>query len=427
MSAKTIISDLGQTGLIIYAVVQNAAGNYFDNIDGLFRVSPASPAIALTEDTLIKGRYANRNVGIAAAWANGTYSIAIFRQVGVSPSLSSDIFSGSGEIQISSDVEINISNIYTDTAKAATSALETTAQTILGVVNTINLESANNVLKTLVRFNLFEYKGMAGNVFSKVKGSFVGSIKFYSVDVDDFLADSAHPPLTNLICTLNSNGTMSDTSGIAVTGDLLFMTLVGFQALEDVVINYYNDHIKSNTRFYIPKDIVTVSSSVPYYPSVFGILLSNVNSGTIVTPLTDYFINKNIFEMSEIDWDRISAPIVVNQPTVLFDNVVNMSLTLDRTISLQFDLHRDISGNSIYFAMKSDRNNEFYDVDPITCTIDDATKGLISLEIPEDATVNLDASKYYGELLRRTASGKFQTLVKFNIDVSVPIISTRDL
>jgi hypothetical protein len=101
--------------------------------------------------------------------------------------------------------------------------------------------------------------------------------------------------------------------------------------------------------------------------------------------------------------------------------------TRDRTFTLQFDLHRNITGNTIYFAMKNDTNQTFYDVEPIACVITNALTGLFQVTITNDLTQNLDIGKYYGELMRLTAAGSYQTLQKFDIDLLPEIISSRDI
>lgn len=168
---------------------------------------------------------------------------------------------------------------------------------------------------TLIRINLFKYLGSSSNVFSKISGSFVGSINFYIVDMTTFLSNSTTPFLSNLICTLGSNGVMSNTSGLVTNGDLLFFTLIGFEALEDIIINYYNFTVNSNTSLFIPKGLKTVTTSIPYYPTISGTLLTKIGTGTDVAPLADNFINKNIANMSNINWDRISSPTVVTSGT----------------------------------------------------------------------------------------------------------------
>ena len=142
----------------------------------------------------------------------------------------------------------------------------------------------------------------------------------------------------------------------------------------------------------IQKGLKTITSSVPYYPTVYGNLFGPVST-TYATPISDGFINKNIANMNNINWDRLSQPIVIDQSTLLASNIVRMNIIRDRTIDLQFDLHRIITGDTIYFAMKTDRKNDYYDVQPILCTIDNALKGYISLTIPEDSTQNLTLSK----------------------------------
>jgi hypothetical protein len=99
----------------------------------------------------------------------------------------------------------------------------------------------------------------------------------------------------------------------------------------------------------------------------------------------------------------------------------------DRTVTLQFDLRRDITGDTIYFAMKSDRSSDFYDVDPIECTITNACCGQFEVTVTNDLTMNLPISRYYGELTRVTSSGAIQTLQMFQIDLRTEIISSRDI
>lgn len=104
-----------------------------------------------------------------------------------------------------------------------------------------------------------------------------------------------------------------------------------------------------------------------------------------------------------------------------------MTFIRDRTVKLQFDLSRDITGDSIYFAMKTDRKNDYYDVDPIACTITSAACGKFEVEITNDLTMNLPISKYYGELMRLTSSGSYQTLMMYEIDLRTEIVSSRDI
>lgn len=106
---------------------------------------------------------------------------------------------------------------------------------------------------------------------------------------------------------------------------------------------------------------------------------------------------------------------------------IRLIITRDRTCTLQFDVHRNITGDAIYFAMKNDHNNNYYDIEPILCTITNATLGLFYVTITNDLTQNLDIGKYYAELVRLTAAGSYQTLQKFDVDLLPEIINSRDI
>jgi hypothetical protein len=299
-------------------------------------------------------------------------------------------------------------------------AIESTA------ISTI-VDPLTSLIVGLVRDKYFAYIGNANNVVSKTSGNFVGLVHFYFVMMDDFLANPiAAPVVGNKICTLHPDGTMTDDGGLAVDGDILIFSLESFNCLDDLIINFYNDATKTNIRIYLPKDLMQSDSSVSYYPTTFGSIMTS--NGAALVNISETAYGKALAMIPTINWDRLSAPIVIPQSTVLIDNPVQMILTKDRTIDLQFDLHRTLTaGDVFYFAMKTDKINDYYDIQPIECTIDDYTYGLISLTIPEDATVNLVSSKYYGELFRVTASGKYQTMVRFNIDLIPAIIATRDI
>ena len=108
--------------------------------------------------------------------------------------------------------------------------------------------------------------------------------------------------------------------------------------------------------------------------------------------------------------------------------VTKMIFTRDRTITLQFGLHRPINAaDKMYFAIKNDRKSDYYSIEPIECVITDADHGLFYVEITNDLTSNLDTSKYYGELVRLTTAGSYQTLQMYEIDLRPEIISSRDI
>lgn len=299
MAAKNVIFDVGQTNWTIYSIIQNSVGSYYDDLDGTFKVSPTTPYVSLTEDTLILGRYANRNFGTSASWADGLYLAALYSQVGGSPDLNNDNLIGSVKIFIRNDVQIDIDVL----------ALESSLYSVT---------NANAfMLKSLIRSSVFEYKGSASNTFSISVGSFIGSIKFYTIPLADFASDPNNPSFSNQICTLTSANEMQDTTDIAVDGEVIFLTLVGFEALENTIIEYYNDVSKATKKFFIPKYSVTVSTNNPYYPTVFGTLLTSVPGGSFVAPLTDIYVNENISNLSDIDFDQIVQPVVVDSSEVI--------------------------------------------------------------------------------------------------------------
>ena len=108
--------------------------------------------------------------------------------------------------------------------------------------------------------------------------------------------------------------------------------------------------------------------------------------------------------------------------------VTRMIFVRDRTIKLMFDLHRIlIDGDTYYFAMKTDHLQDHYDIEPLECTITDAANGLFEVTVENDLTQNLAIGRYYGELMRLTAAGSYQTLQQYEIDLRREIISTRDI
>lgn len=77
------------TGRTIYAIIVRHADDYrINDADGAFASAPADPYITVTENGTLKGLYElseNR-----AAWADGSYSILFYEQLGGSPALATD-------------------------------------------------------------------------------------------------------------------------------------------------------------------------------------------------------------------------------------------------------------------------------------------------------------------------------------------------
>jgi len=413
MATKRFIIDYPQTGLTVYCIIRREIDNYiFDDSIGDFSNSPVDPYQTMVENSFIKKRYEfseDRN-----EWSDGNYSVVAYSQIGPSPDLINDVLIGSCMLKIYNDAEV-----FALSAEEVDSRLSLTHGS-----GSWTSSETSTILDTLVRFNMFEYKGDQDNEFSIIVGSFIGTVNFYTVSMSNFLVSSNNPPLTNLICSLNSNGIMTNTSLIGVSGDIIFFTLENFEALSDIVINYFNYHLNTNNYFFIPKGLKTVTNSTPYYPTVSGGLYGPVSTN-YATPIYGGLSNMNIFNLAYAQ--TTGSTIVVEQPSILTAEVTRLTMIKDRTIDLTFNLHRDLVGDTIYFAMKTDKRNNYYDVGPLECTITDATRGYVSLTIDETITQNLETSKYYGEIMRLTAEGQYQTIILYEIDLIDGVIATGDL
>lgn len=291
--------------------------------------------------------------------------------------------------------------------------------------------------------NFIEYKGSSGNIFSRVSGSFVGSIDFHFIDDENFIANPLSPPTTggvlnNRICTLNSNGIMSNTTNLAVDGGVIFFALKSFVALETIIINFYNDYSKTNIRIYIPSGFATIESNRPYYPSVGGILYGKQSSNRLSYLSDNPFvsvvesINTNL---SLIDWNKIQMPVVIEQSNILSVVPARITLIKDRDYTIRFDLNRTINiGTSVWFAMKTDRKNSSYDLGPLEAVIENSTTGIIAFDILAEETFGLNLSKYYADLVMKYAvpntapqQYKYIPLKTFDVEIVNPIISSSDI
>lgn len=106
MALVKLISVTTLTGNTIYLMVkQISTGYYLDDADGSFGASPADPYVSMTEDSIMKGRYALSES--RTTWSDGIYDAVAYKQVGGSPAPVSDTIVASGGIQIASDVIID--------------------------------------------------------------------------------------------------------------------------------------------------------------------------------------------------------------------------------------------------------------------------------------------------------------------------------
>lgn len=134
---KKITLDWTETGITTYAIIRREIDLYrLNDADGTFTSAPADPYISLSEDTIIKGRYELNES--RTVWNDGKYTIAVYKQSGVSPTPVNDIIIGSGQIYISSDTEIDITIVdtrltetragYLENLSGGAAALETSVQ-----------------------------------------------------------------------------------------------------------------------------------------------------------------------------------------------------------------------------------------------------------------------------------------------------------
>jgi len=191
---------------------------------------------------------------------------------------------------------------------------------VLGYDDTsVPIESTQITLRQM----LFGYIGDASNVFSKVCGSFVGTIDFYTCSYTAF-ADDMEDPGGTFICKLNSSGVMLDETDTAyaddslpvVDGDVLYFTLPStFSCLTATVVNLYNAANTGSIRIYVAKDLGYVAVITAYYPTTESGLLVYENSQLISLGETAY--GKAIGMIPNINWTNISQPVQLTTTTVV--------------------------------------------------------------------------------------------------------------
>jgi len=192
---------------------------------------------------------------------------------------------------------------------------------VLGYDNTsVAIESTQLTIKQL----LFAYIGSASNIFSKVTGSFVGTLDFYTCSYSAFENNMADPGGT-FICKVNATGQMLDianvvtTTPVVIDGEVLYLkfsaTPTSFNCLTATVINIYNSVNKGNIRVYVPLGAQYVASLGAYYPTTASGLLVYENSQLISLGETAY--GKALGMIPSINWDRISQPVQLTTTAVI--------------------------------------------------------------------------------------------------------------
>ena len=192
---------------------------------------------------------------------------------------------------------------------------------VLGYDNTsVAVEDTQLTLKQ----SLYAYIGSTSNIFSKIAGSFVGTLDFYTCSYDSFAANMADPTST-FICKLNASGQMLDianvvtTTPVNVTGEVLFFKFssapTSFNCLTATVVNLFNYVNKGNTRIYVPLGAAYVATLGAYYPTTDSGLLVYENAQLISLGETAY--GKALGMIPSINWDRISQPVQLTTTAVI--------------------------------------------------------------------------------------------------------------
>lgn len=129
---KKISHPYNLTGRTFYCIIrQDATGYLLNDADGAFANAPADPYVSLTEHTTIKGLYElseSRSV-----WANGQYTITIYRQSGANPAPSADTITGAGVMSILGDTETTTAVYATTDAKDIVTRAKTLYNDLTGV------------------------------------------------------------------------------------------------------------------------------------------------------------------------------------------------------------------------------------------------------------------------------------------------------
>lgn len=189
---------------------------------------------------------------------------------------------------------------------------------VLGYDNTsVPIQNTSLTLREM----LYAYVGSITNIFSKIAGSFVGTLDFYTCTYSAFETNMADPGGT-FICKLNASGQLLDianvvtTAPILVNGDVLYMKFgTTFSCLTATVVNLYNSVNKGNTRIYVPLGAAYVASLGAYYPTTTSGLLVYENSSLISLGETAY--GKALGMIPSIDWTRISQPVQLTTTSVI--------------------------------------------------------------------------------------------------------------
>ena len=102
-NVKKIFVDYSETGATVYGIVRRETDSYrLNDADGTFALAPADPYLALSEDSVIKGKYEVSES--RQTWNDGKYISSIYKQIGGSPAPVNDTIIASWDGWIYSDI-----------------------------------------------------------------------------------------------------------------------------------------------------------------------------------------------------------------------------------------------------------------------------------------------------------------------------------
>lgn len=186
-----------------------------------------------------------------------------------------------------------------------------------------NTEQITDSQTLNLKQTLFAYPGHVSNLFSKVSGSYVGTVDFYCTSYTDF-SNNMTDPGGDFICSLSAAGIMLDQFGAeypvdslpVVSGEVLYFKYsTSFQCLLNTTINIFNYINKGSIRVYIPKDLNYNDVIVSYYPTSGGGLLVYQNGNLI--HISESMYGRAIAMIPSINWDNISQPVQLTTTAVI--------------------------------------------------------------------------------------------------------------
>lgn len=186
---KKITIDWSEIDQTLYGIVRRElTGEFLDDVAGTFATTATDIYISLVEDGTVRGRYEvteNRTV-----WPDGQYLAAIYKQGGASPSTSADQIIGSGELNITNDIEIDNSFINSSInsldLELDNLALETTLLAVSADIQNIeiDIEESGLSLESTSQAIREDITGLSKVIVQPIQGNFsYAKIKKQEVEI----------------------------------------------------------------------------------------------------------------------------------------------------------------------------------------------------------------------------------------------------